>query len=44
LSKFLPRLIWILVAIVLVVGIAKLLIARPTRSEDQKILLDKSKQ
>ena len=44
-NKFLPRLVWVLVAIVLLVGLIRVVVTtRNHRSADQKILIEKSKQ
>jgi hypothetical protein len=44
LSKAPLRIVWILVAVVLLAGIFRLLSTRDHRSPDQKILLEKDKQ
>jgi hypothetical protein len=37
------RLVWILVAIVIVIALARVFTAHPHRSRDQKILIEKAK-
>ena len=36
--------VWVLAAVVLLAGIVRVVITRPKRSPDQKILIEKSKQ
>jgi hypothetical protein len=38
------RIVWVLVATVVIIGIARFVITRNHRSADQKILIEKSKQ
>jgi hypothetical protein len=43
LNKVLPQLVWVMVAIVLLVGLIRVAISHSHRSADQKILIEKSK-
>ena len=43
-NKALLRMIWVVVAIVVLIGLIRVIATRDHRSADQKILIEKSKQ